>query len=258
LFEQAIDSTGSRLVTLSLLSQLWREGFSGAGASTTLVDLGKRLPALSNVVIANIPQLLITVSYFFYNSVLTSMLATAEYSSYGTSSKPLRVTWPIKGSTQQSTYWLSMPYRYGVPLIVVYMVLHWLISQSIFYVRVNAYDWVGRQIQHYSISSMGHNRLAIFISILVGAFMVCLLIGVSFRRFRSEMPLAGACSAAISAACHPPKDEDLSHAARRPVMWGETVASSSWGDFGAIEDDKGHCSFTSLEPVEPSLSKMYA
>ncbi|CAG8889269.1 unnamed protein product [Penicillium egyptiacum] len=258
LFEQALDSTGSRLLTLSVLRQLWTEGFSGAGPSTTLVDLGKRLPALSNVVIANIPQLLITVSYFFYNSVLTSMLATAEYSSYGTSSKPLRVTWPIKGSTQQSTYWLSMPYRYGVPLIVIYMVLHWLISQCVFYVRVNAYDWVGRQIQHNSISSMGHNRLAIFISILVGAFMVCLLIGVSFRRFKSEMPLAGACSAAISAACHPPKDEDLSHVARGPVMWGETVASSSWGDFGATEDDKGHCSFTSLEPVEPSLSKMYA
>ncbi|KAJ5435736.1 hypothetical protein N7445_006621 [Penicillium cf. griseofulvum] len=231
LFEQAIAPRGSRLLTMSMLRDMWRESLSGAAGSTTLVDLQRTLPTLSYVVIANVPQLVITVSYFFYNSVLTSMLATAEYSSYGASSQPLRVTWPMKGSTQQSTYWLSMPYRYGVPLMVIYMVLHLLISQSIFYVRVMAYDWIGRQIYQRSISAMGYNALAIFISILVGAFMVCLLVGVSFRRLKSEMPLAGACSAAISAACHVPKDEDLSHAARRPVMWGETVASPLWGGF---------------------------
>ncbi|KAJ5208178.1 hypothetical protein N7449_002557 [Penicillium cf. viridicatum] len=219
------------------------------------LDAGREPATLDND-----PRLLIiTVSYFFYNSVLTSMLATGEYSSYGASPKPLRVTWPIKNSMQQSTYWLSMPYQYGVPLLMIYMVLHWLISQSIFYVRVMAYDWIGRPIYQFSVSSLGYNPLAIFISILVGALMVCLLLGLSSRRFKSEIPLAGACSVAISAACHVPRDEPLDQAARGMVMWGETMASPSWtGDCGGIEDDKGHCSFTSLDTVRPSLSKMYA
>ncbi|KAJ5162884.1 uncharacterized protein N7500_004714 [Penicillium coprophilum] len=259
LFGKAIAPLGERWLTPEILQEIWQKGFSGARDHTDLVDLKRTLSTLSSVVMANIPQLVITVSYFFYNSVLTSMLATAEYSSYGASSKPLRVTWPIKDSMQQSTYWLSMPYQYGVPLMVAYMILHWLISQSIFYARVTMYDWVGREIQGFSINSLSHKPLAIFISILTGALMVCMLLGLSVRKFKSEMPLAGACSAAISAACHLPKDEDLGHAARGSVTWGETVASPSWaGDFGGIEDDKGHCSFTSLETVKPSLSKMYA
>ncbi|CAG8898361.1 unnamed protein product [Penicillium egyptiacum] len=260
LFEQALAPRGAGpWVTTATLHEMWKEGFSSTRGSTAFVDLKRTLPTLSSVVVANIPQLIITVSYFFYNSVLTSMLATAEYSSYGASPNPLRVTWPIKDSMQRSTYWLSMPYQYGVPLLVVYMILHWLISQSIFYVRVMAYDWIGRPIYQFSVSSLGYNPLAIFISLLVGAFMVCLLLGLSFRRFKSEIPLAGACSAAISAACHVPKDELLDRAGQGPVTWGETVASPSWaGDFGGIEDDKGHCSFTSLETVRPSLSKMYA
>ncbi|KAJ5954344.1 hypothetical protein N7501_008623 [Penicillium viridicatum] len=260
LFEQALDPRGGGpWVKTNTLHEMWKEGLSGARGSTRFVDLKRTLPTLSSVVIANIPQLIITVSYFFYNSVLTSMLATAEYSSYGASPKPLRVTWPIKNSMQQSTYWLSMPYQYGAPLLVIYTVLHWLISQSIFYVRIMAYDWIGRPIYQFSVSSLGYNALAIFISILVGAFMVCLLLGLSFRRFKSEIPLAGACSVAISAACHVPRDESLDHVARGAVMWGETVASPSLtGDCGGIEDDKGHCSFTSLDAVRPSLSKMYA
>ncbi|KAJ5514835.1 hypothetical protein N7463_004387 [Penicillium fimorum] len=174
------------------------------------------------------------------------MLATAEYRPYGVGSKPLRVTWPVKESTQRSTYWLSMPYQYGVPLLVTFTVLHWLNSQSIYYLRVMAYDWTGRPIYRFSVNSLGYNRLAIF--------FFC-----AYRKFKSEMPSAGARSAAISAACHVPKDEDLDHAARGSVMWGETVASPPWaGDFRGIENDKGHYSFISSETVRPSLSKMYA
>ncbi|KAJ5385297.1 hypothetical protein N7517_003208 [Penicillium concentricum] len=261
LFEQSISSFGEEnpWLTSRLLHIIWTQGLAGNRGTTAIIDVPVKFSTLSAVVVANIPQLVVTVSYFFYNSVLTNMLATAEYSSYGASSKPLRVTWPVKDSMQQSTYWLSMPYRYGAPLLVFYMILHWLISQSIFYARIMAYDWIGRPIYKYSISSLGYNSLAIFISMLVGGLMVCLLLGLSFRKFKSEMPLAGACSAAISAACHVPKDEDLDHAARGSVMWGETMTSPSWaGDLGGIEDDKGHCSFTSLETVRPSLSKMYA
>lgn len=48
--------------------------------------------------------------------------------------------------------------------------------------------------------------------------MVCTIIGLGVGRFNSSIPLAASCSAAISAACHPPPGDD--HAVK-PVMWGE-------------------------------------
>lgn len=51
--------------------------------------------------------------------------------------KPLRVTAPQ--GQQRSTYYLHLPYRYSVPLIVTSALLHWLVSQSIFLVRIDEY-----------------------------------------------------------------------------------------------------------------------
>lgn len=88
--------------------------------------------------------------------------------------------------------------------------------------------------------------------------MLAILLGLSLRRFKSEMPLAGLCSAAISAACHPPKD-DL-NAALGLVKWGETMTSPEWmmDQSGGADDREGHCSFTSFDTERPSLYKLYA
>lgn len=66
------------------------------------------------------------------------------------------------------------------------------------------------------------------------------------------MPLASSCSAAISAACHPPK-EDIDPSTKR-VMWGVAVADE---DLSAPEQ-VGHCSFTSLEVQAPTVGRLYA
>lgn len=52
--------------------------------------------------------------------------------------KPLRVSAPR--GIQRSTYFISMPWRYGVPLISSISVLHWLISQSIFTIGIVYYE----------------------------------------------------------------------------------------------------------------------
>lgn len=46
------------------------------------------------------------------------------------------------------------------------------------------------------------------------------------------MPLAGNCSLAISAACHPPLDDE--DAALKPLMWGEVVISGASGKQGEV------------------------
>lgn len=214
---------------------------------------------MGSLVLANTPQLLITVSYYYYNSVLTSMLASAEYSSYGISRKPLRVTWPVKGSQQRSTYWLNIPYLYGVPILLMYMVLHWLVSQSVFYLVFIPYNVRGQPYSRFESRSISYSNLPILCSCVVGFVMVFILIGLAFRKLKSVMPLAGSCSAAISAACHPPRDENLDTATLGQIMWGETITRPAWMtvQFDENGDQSGHCSFTSMDTVTPSLTKLY-
>ena len=214
---------------------------------------------LSYVVVANMPQLIVTMCYYCYNAVLTSMLAEAEYSSHALKRKPLRVTWPAKGSEQRSTYYLSVPYRYGAPVLVLYTILHWTISQSIFYLWLIPYTPMNTR-DTGSISSIGFSSSFVFFAVLTGLVMAALPCVLAFRRYKSNIPLAGSCSAAISAACHPPPDEDLNTAALGKVRWGQVIAWSEEfsNSLEPSESDNSHCSFTSLETVNPTLTKMYA
>lgn len=85
---------------------------------------------LSCVVTANLPQLLLSLSYFVYNSLYTRLCTEKEWNSYGIDYRALRVTRPQ--GQQRSTYRLQLPYRYSVPLIVVSIFLHWLVSNALY------------------------------------------------------------------------------------------------------------------------------
>ncbi|KAJ5494726.1 hypothetical protein N7463_010813 [Penicillium fimorum] len=215
---------------------------------------------LSYVVLANTPQLLVTISYYGYNAVITSMLAADEYSSYGVDRKGLRVTWPTPGNKQRSTYWLSVPYRYSVPMLVTFMILHWMISQAFFYELSVLYDSNGVKISGGEASLLGYSSTFIFLAILVGGVMMLGLGILAFKRFKSVIPLAGSCSAAISAACHPPSDEVMQMTGQDMVKWGETVSPQDgvMDHLDGVEVRDAHCSFTSLDTVRPILTKPYA
>jgi hypothetical protein len=216
---------------------------------------------IGTIMFANIPQLLLTVSYYCLNNVVTDMLAAAEYNSYGVTRKPLRVSRPQKGSQQKSTYWLSVPYQYGVPLLLLHMLLHWLISQSLYYVLVIPYTIQGEANYTDQLSSVGWSPLPVFLAILVGSLLVFLSILLGCKRHKSNMPLARGCSAAISAACHPPKGENLDTAALGPVRWGQTMEPPIWAidhPDDMFDGGHGHCSFTALETVNPTRTKLYA
>ena len=82
--------------------------------------------------------------------------------------------------------------------------------------------------------------------ILLGGLLLISLNLIGFRKYPDGLPLAGTCSAAISAACHRPEDDV--NAAEKPVMWG--VVDS--------DDTVGHCCFTSQEVTAPPEWKRYA
>ncbi|PWY89613.1 hypothetical protein BO94DRAFT_623599 [Aspergillus sclerotioniger CBS 115572] len=239
LFTYAVRQSASFSTAMSL-------GFAQTRADTMIKHLSANMIAL--VLLTNTPQLVLSITYFLTNGLLTCMLVAAELDRYTHQRRPLRVSWPR--DQQRSTYYLSLPYRYSVPLLTLSTTLHWLLSQSLFFVNIQAYN-VFHEVDHDKSSrSCGYSPMAMFITLWVIILALGLLLGLGARQFRAHMPLATHCSAAISAACHPPpEDKD---AAGRPVKWGEVQERVT-----EHEHTHAHCSFTSLDVVTPSLVRLY-
>jgi hypothetical protein len=232
-----------------------------------LSDYQRSLPSAS--LLANTPQLLLSYTYLAYNGLFTVMLASAEYTSFATTRRGLRVTAPKPGSDQRSRYYLHLPYRYGIPLLCGSALLHWLVSQSIFLIRVTIYDVQGAVDPASALSAVGYSPLAIIVSVSVGAvFIIAVLVLGTFRRYSGMMPAPGGCSAVVASACHLVGEEkgDGESVAEKKVMFGVT------GVYCDDEDDAGerigqdlaeervvmHASFSAGEVTKLETGSWYA
>lgn len=115
---------------------------------------------ISNVILANAPQLMASAFYLIYNAILTTFLVQSEFSHMYKSRKPLRVSEPV--GIQRSSYPISLPFRYGVPLSVSSGVMSWLLSQSLFLARITALHPDGTPDRASSFSTTGYSPIAIF------------------------------------------------------------------------------------------------
>lgn len=200
---------------------------------------------LRNVLLANVPQLLISTMYVAYNQAYTCMAFAEEYSGYFRKRQPLRVTRPRGG--QRSTHFLTLPYRYIVPIMAISATSHFLLSQGFFLVAVDVFDINGVLDQNQTILTVGFSisALVLLVSLTGLAVVASLLMG--FRRYPAGMPLAGPTSAAISAACHVADGEDGAATAERDVQWGVVGTSNS----------VGHLAFSSGIVSEPVPGRLY-
>jgi hypothetical protein len=178
------------------------------------------------------------------------MLMAKEWSDFAFERKFLRVTAPV--GKQRSTYYLSLPYRFAIPLMLASTLLHWLTSQALFLDRRTVLtvwnDDPYTDTRTGSVATVGYSPPAVLLVLLLGIIMVLALIALGYRRYKPGMPLAANCSAAISAACHPPAtDADTSVL---PLQWG-VVAGESW-------EAVSHCSFSSSEVTMPVPGSRYA
>ena len=239
-------------LTSRSISHLWSLGFGNVTSeSLAALNMSGTTGLIVTTIVANLPQVLLSFLYLMYNSLFTCMLLGKEWNDFAYERKYLRVSLP-KGS-QRSTYFLQLPYRYGVPLLITSGLLHWLVSQSIFLARIDVFDGAGAKLGDESISTCGYSNIAIIFVIVVGLLVILTGIAHGFRRYKPGIPLAGSCSAAISAACHgPPEDEKAS---LKPVKWG--VAPQSKDEESASES-VGHCCFTSLPVDFPIEDSFYA
>lgn len=225
-------------------------GFGSVSYETLILQFARQSSGIVAItLVANLPQLILTFLYFTFNGILTCMLLAKECNGYAVKRSFLRVSSP-KGS-QRGTYWLQVPFRYSIPLLVLSTVLHWFVSQSIFIVRVLGFDNMGKESPSSTISTCGYSPIAIISTLILGGAIFSLGIAFGFRKYTQGAPLIGSSSAAISAACHPPKlDID---APSRSLVFGEVLLNEK----NAKDRQTGHCCFTSYHVSRPSKGKMY-
>jgi hypothetical protein len=208
---------------------------------------------VSNVLIANLPQLILSFAYFTYNALFTSMLAGLEWSQMAWQKKSLRVSQKPQGE-QRSSYFLQLPYRYAIPLLGCSAVMHWLASQSIFLIAVERYDPLGNPMpadysgviegEHYTC---GWSPLAVLLVICGGVLMIAGAIVMGRRKYQPGMPLRGTNSAVVAAACHVAGGEE--NIERKKLIWGVVSKYDA--------DGTGHCAFSSGEPDFPQEGVAY-
>ena len=92
---------------------------------------------IANVIWANYWQMIISMLYLANNSLLTCQLVSDEWAGYAKDRKTLRVSHPV--GIQRSSYFISMPMKYGIPLLAANATLHWLVSQSMFLVSTTTF-----------------------------------------------------------------------------------------------------------------------
>jgi hypothetical protein len=212
---------------------------------------------LLNAWLANVPQLILSVCYLTFNSLCTAMAGAYEWNHLAVTRKGLRVTKP-KGQ-QRSTYFLQLPFKWAIPLTVTSGLLHWLISESFFFIRLDmqdrdgnpirqdTLDQSGNIIQKGSKSACGFSALSLLVlcAVFLALLAVVLLIGT--WRFQVRLPFAASCSLVVSAACHPPHEEDKPHLGG--VKWGVVE-----GRVGGIR----HCSLSTKAVKKPKVGVKYA
>lgn len=92
------------------MRNLWGKGY-GASLPELLLKTRYKYKQDSNVpmiLLANLPQTIISFLYLTYNDLFTCMLVAKEWNQFAHKRKTLRVSYPVV-EEQRSTFWLQLP-----------------------------------------------------------------------------------------------------------------------------------------------------
>lgn len=206
-----------------------------------------RMSLTGAMLLANLPQFLISLAYVAYSSLVPAMCATRELMRFSQHRAGLRVSRPQ--GAQRSTPYLSLPYRYALPITITMALLHWAVSEGIFLVDLQFYDvWGNPYPSEKNVQTCGWNPQAIFAALVISFGLIIALLVMATKRYPVGMPLAGTNSLAIARLCRSPRDwrADM---VRQPLMWGV------FPDAVASENDAQVTGFSAWEvmPVDAPL-----
>lgn len=226
-------------------TSLWNMGF-GAINHNALVFYGGGGNVITNAVLANLPQVILSVIYLLYLGIMSSMFLAQDWSLFAFKAQTLMVSTPA--GKQRGTWLLGAPIGWGLLLFGFSTLFHWFLSQSIFVVEMSVYNKDGSSkdpptstdssyVDNSSVTNCGYSPIAIIFSIVSAGILLLSAIIFMWRRFpEGAPPVVSTCSAAISAACHPVnRYEDMVY---NDLMWGVD---------GGFSDGVGHCSLVPAE-----------
>lgn len=155
--------------------------------------------------------------YLTLNALLTCIAVTIEWSHFDKAErKPLCLTSPR--GIQRSSYFLPLPYCWCILLNFFSGLLHWSILQAVYPVRANSISPDGTHDHAFDKTVIGSSMIGIFMTTIFGVAFLIYFVCAPFLHYKSDMPLAGTFSMAISAACHRPAEDTDAHL--MPLKWG--------------------------------------
>jgi hypothetical protein len=93
---------------------------------------------ISGAIITNLAQVGLSAFYLTTNHFYTCFFRGLEFRSYSTHRRGLRVSRTKIGTAQRQAHYLQLPLRYAIPKIMVFILLHTLLSQTLFLRRTYA------------------------------------------------------------------------------------------------------------------------
>ena len=224
-------------------SLIWRSGIGQPQPNSVLNS--NPMSVAQGFLLANVPQIIASYWYLMVNSILSTMLAMQEWTSFATEkAKGLRVTRPVEGegSEQRKTYFLSVPFRWAIPSIILAILLHWFCSQMLFLVRIEVIDMQGAVSGRSTVQPFFSSLAMLCVVLLASMIALSLILLSIFKRYPATAPLAGCCSASIAAACQPGRrgPEVFSPGlAQRRLRWGVVRPPGP-----QLEGQAGHATFS--------------
>ena len=95
-------------------------------------------------------------------------------------------------------------------------ILHWFISQSLFFASVSVFDYNYVLDKSKTVKNLRWSPLAVLLGLILWLLTILALPTLRFQKYPTGMPLAGSNSAVISDACHPEERADITE---RPLKY---------------------------------------
>ena len=157
----------------------------GTGPATIYDEEPATFPL--QVLVANCPQLWLSIGYLIWNNQVTRIWMEREWRSFYLRRHRPRVSHYSREIGLRPTRWLQLPYWLTGILMALSTTLHWLVSQTMFVVEILTDPTEHALSQFYT-------NFSPFACLVVGAVATVLILAItiySFVPIRTSMPLMG-------------------------------------------------------------------
>jgi len=185
------------------------------------------LPFAIQVIVANLPQVWSTIGYLTWNNHVSRIWLERDWRSFYRAQLRPRVSFNDRQPGVQNARWLQLPYWATLALMSISVLLHWLVSQTLFVVEIYFADT--------NVTSVFHLHFSPLAIISVGAIATALVFGITVYYFipiRTWMPLMGGSTRIVFESCSRLPGHGLP---RTGIGWGDISSGNErMAGFGPV------------------------